>query len=172
MCGPQKDCSDLDRHVIDCGEHLGGTNKWRQALDKYVEMCGALYPKPDQVLAFRAQAAQLMALLDQGRPFEDVEEVKRWLPSPTAPPEFLFQKRTDLFRSHIKLNCGAVSRSGAVCHGALARFALGMEHLIPLTSVSKCATCKTYTCALEPFAPVVVRVGWWRRSWSPPKVLG
>ena len=24
MCGPSKDCSELDRHVVDCGDHLGG----------------------------------------------------------------------------------------------------------------------------------------------------
>ncbi len=47
-CGPLKDYSDLDRHVVDCGDHLRGANKWRQALHKYVEMYGALYPKLDQ----------------------------------------------------------------------------------------------------------------------------
>ena len=81
-----------------------------------------------------------MAAMDQGRPFEDVNGVKRWASSPTAPPEFLFQKRTELFRAHIKLSCGAVSRSGAVCQGVLARFSVGMEHLLPLTSVLKCTS--------------------------------
>ena len=38
-CGPLKDCSELDRHVVDCGDHLGGANKWRTAIEKYIEMC-------------------------------------------------------------------------------------------------------------------------------------
>ncbi len=79
--------------------------------------------------------------------------MERWVPSPTALPEFLFQKRTELFRAHTKLSCGAISRQGAVCQGVLARFTLGMEHLLPLTSVLKCTSCKTYTCALELLDP-------------------
>ena len=166
--GPLVDEADLDRHIVDCCAWANeGGNKWLQALEKYVPAMVGLYPTPRLTHSLRAQAAMIMEGIRTGPPFVEVEGVQRWEIPTTAPPVFVFQKRTVLFRETMELKCGAVSAAGVACKGVVAKFKVGFERLLPTSSVLRCGKCKLYVCLHELMDPGCVsptRMGGWGKN--------